>query len=71
MDPMATEVDQRALAQQLLAQAREQSIELVGPDGLLNRLTKNVLETALLRGSCQRAQFALFRFTNLPGAVAH
>jgi transposase-like protein len=47
MDPMATEVDQQELAQQLLAQAKEQGIELVGPDGLLNRLTKNVLETAL------------------------
>ena len=47
MDPMATDVDQQALAQQLLAQAREQGIDLVGPDGLLNRLTKNVLETAL------------------------
>lgn len=39
--------DQQELAQQLLAQAREQGIDLVGPDGLLNRLTKNVLETAL------------------------
>jgi putative transposase len=47
MDPMATEMDQQELAQQLLAQAREQGIDLVGPDGLLNRLTKNVLETAL------------------------
>jgi hypothetical protein len=36
MDPVATEVDQQELAQQLLAQAREQGIELVGPDGLLN-----------------------------------
>ena len=40
-------VDQQELAQQLLAQAREQGIDLVGPDGLLNRLTKNVLDTAL------------------------
>jgi putative transposase len=40
MDPMATDVDQQELAQQLLAQAREQCIDLVGPDGLLNRLTK-------------------------------
>jgi putative transposase len=40
-------VDQQELAQQLLAQAKEQGIDLVGPDGLLNRLTKNVLETAL------------------------
>ena len=47
MDPMATDVDQQELAQQVLAQAREQGIDLVGPDGLLNRLTKNVLETAL------------------------
>lgn len=47
MDPMATEVDQQELAQQLLDQARAQGIDLVGPDGLLNRLTKNVLETAL------------------------
>jgi putative transposase len=40
-------VDQKQLAEQLLAQAEEQNIELVGPDGLLNQLTKNVLETAL------------------------
>ena len=31
----------------LLAQAKEQGVELVGPDGLLNQLTKRVLETAL------------------------
>jgi transposase-like protein len=40
-------VDQKQLAEQLLAQAEEQNIELVGPEGLLNQLTKNVLETAL------------------------
>ena len=40
-------VDQEQLAQQLLAQAKEQGVELVGPDGLLNQLTKRVLETAL------------------------
>jgi hypothetical protein len=33
MDPMAKEVDQQELAQQLLAQVREQGIDLVGPDG--------------------------------------
>ena len=37
MDAMATDVDQQELAQQLLAQAREQGIDLVGPGGLLNR----------------------------------
>ena len=47
LDPVATEVDQRQLAEQLLAQAKEQGVELVGPNGLLNQLTKNVLETAL------------------------
>ena len=40
-------VDQLALAEQLLAQAKEQNIELIGPGGLLNQLTKRVLETAL------------------------
>jgi transposase-like protein len=31
----------------LLTQAKEQGVSLVGPGGLLNQLTKNVLETAL------------------------
>lgn len=45
---MATDiVDQKQLAEQLLEQAKEQNIELVGPDGLLGQLTKSVLETAL------------------------
>ena len=48
MDPMATDVDQQELARQLLSQAKEQGLELVGPGGLLNKLTKNVLETALV-----------------------
>ena len=30
-----------------MAQAKEKGVELVGPDGLLNQLTKRVLETAL------------------------
>ena len=47
LDPVATELDQRQLAEQLLEQAKEQGIELVGPNGLLGQLTKNVLETAL------------------------
>ena len=34
MDPLATEMDQQELAQQLLAQSRERGIELVGPGGL-------------------------------------
>jgi putative transposase len=47
LDLVAMELDQRQLAEQLLAQAKEQGVELVGPNGLLNQLTKNVLETAL------------------------
>jgi putative transposase len=47
LEPMADEVDQKQLAEQLLAQAKEQGVELMGPNGLLNQLTKNVLETAL------------------------
>jgi transposase-like protein len=41
------ELDQQQLAEQLLAQAKEQGVDLVGPKGLLNQLTKKVLETAL------------------------
>jgi transposase-like protein len=40
-------VDQRQLAEQLLAQAKTQGVDLVGPDGLLNQITKRVLEAAL------------------------
>ena len=47
LDPVAMKLDQRQLAEPLLAQAKEQGVELVGPNGLLNQLTKNVLETAL------------------------
>jgi transposase-like protein len=47
LEPMANEVDQKQLAEQLLAQAKEQGVDLIGPNGLLNQLTKNVLESAL------------------------
>ena len=40
-------IDQQQLAQQLVDAARADGVELVGPDGLLNGLTKTVLETAL------------------------
>jgi len=43
----STLLDQQQLAEQLLAQAKEQGVELGGPGGLLNQLTKRVLETAL------------------------
>ena len=46
LEHVAMELDQPQLAEQLLAQAKEQGVELVGPNGLLNQLTKNVLEPA-------------------------
>ena len=36
-----------AIAEQLVAQAREDGVDLVGPGGLLGELTKQVLETGL------------------------
>lgn len=48
IDPVTGEIiDQKELAERLLAQAKEQGVSLVGPGGLLNQHTKNVLETAL------------------------
>lgn len=47
LESVTDEVDQQQLADLLLAQAKEQGVDLVGPNGLLNQLTKNVLETAL------------------------
>ena len=45
---MADEVvDQQQPAEQLLAQARMQGVDLVGPGGLLIQITKRVLEAAL------------------------
>jgi transposase-like protein len=48
LDPVANQTsDTQELAQQLLEQARTDGVDLIGPDGLLNQLTKTVLETAL------------------------
>lgn len=48
IDPVTGEIiDQKDLAERLLAQAKEQGVSLVGPGGLLSGLTKQVLETAL------------------------
>ena len=48
INPVTGEIiDQKELAERLLAQAKEQGVSLVGPGGLLNQLTQNVLETAL------------------------
>ena len=46
-EPAVPAIDEQGVAEQLVAQAREKGIELVGPNGLLSQLTKRVLETAL------------------------
>ena len=40
-------IDQQHLAKQLVDQANDEGVSLVGPDGMLTGLTKDVLETAL------------------------
>lgn len=40
-------VDQDQLAEQMVTQAKERGVDLIGPNGLLNQLTKRVLEAAL------------------------
>lgn len=48
IDPVTGEIiDEHQIAEQLLAQAKEQGVSLIGPGGLLAGLTKTVLETAL------------------------
>ncbi len=47
IEPMAAQIDQQQLAQELVEQARAEGVEFVGQGGLLTRLTKSVLETAL------------------------
>jgi putative transposase len=46
-EPVEPTIDEQSVAEQLVRQARQKGIELVGPDGLLSQLTKRVLETAL------------------------
>jgi putative transposase len=46
-EPAGPVLDEQGLAEQLVAQARAKGIDLVGPTGLLTRLTKQVFETAL------------------------
>ena len=46
-EPVVPVLDEQSVAEQLVAQARAKGIELVGPGGLLNQLTKRVFETAL------------------------
>jgi len=45
--PVAQDNPERALAEELLARAKEEGVDLVGPDGMLTKVTKSVLEAAL------------------------
>lgn len=57
LDPVAsTELDHQQLAEQLLAQAKEHGVDLVGPNGLLNQLTKNVLESSTMSSTVRASQ---------------
>src|SRR5688500_10659952 len=47
IDSVTGEIDAQQLAEQLIAKARSEGIDLVGPGGVLTGLTKTVLETAL------------------------
>lgn len=47
MTTASTTEQDRELARELVAKARTDGLDLVGPDGLLTGLTKRVLETAL------------------------
>ena len=47
ISPVPEQIDTQQLAQELVARARAEGVDLVGPGGLLTGLTKTVLETAL------------------------
>ena len=47
IEPVAAQIDQQRLAEDLVAQAREEGVQLVGEGGLLTGLTRAVVETAL------------------------
>jgi putative transposase len=47
LDKLGSDTVDEQLASQLVQQARSQGISLIGPDGLLQRVTKLVLENAL------------------------
>jgi len=47
ISPVPEQIDTQQLAQDLVARARAEGVDLVGPGGLLAGLTKTVLETAL------------------------
>src|SRR5215207_40077 len=53
--PAGPGIDEQGVAEQLVTQAREKGIELVGPNGLLTSLTKRVLEAAPPRAASRNS----------------
>ena len=47
IEPMAAQIDQRQLAEDLGAQAHADGVQLIGEGGLLTGLTKSMLECAV------------------------
>ena len=66
LEPMASTTDQQQLAEQLLAQAKEQGVELVGPNGLLNQLDQEPAGNGA-EGRDDRALGRIRRFSDTPG----
>jgi putative transposase len=55
--PNPSGMDQQQFAQAVVAQARSEGVELVGPGGLLTGLTKSVLENALEAELTERRRY--------------
>ena len=66
IEPMAAQIDQQRLAQELVEQARAEGVELVGASGLLTRLTKSVLETCGCRTGHPRPATWVYSWINPP-----
>jgi putative transposase len=47
IEPMAAQIDQQQLAEELVARARADGVQLIGEGGLLTGLTKSVLKCAV------------------------
>jgi putative transposase len=45
--PFGADGAERALAEELIARAKQEGVDLVGPEGMLTKVTKSVLEAAL------------------------
>ena len=60
--PAARSGEDRALAERLVEQAKDQGLDLLGPGGALTGLTKRVLEAGLEAELTQRRRTAWMRW---------